>query len=160
MLCHFSIFLVALNVLRHNSLMSHSPLNEHLWSQIQREISFIAQRSRGPGGQNVNRTNSSVQLRWSYLESVQFNEEQKTTIAEKLSSWITKEGILCIRSDIHRDQELNKKECLMRFQKLLEMSFFRPKPRRATKPTYSSKLKRKESKSRRSEIKKNRSEKW
>lgn len=140
--------------------MHHKPLDEQIWNQVQQEVSFTAQRSRGPGGQNVNRTNSSVQLRWPYLESNQFNDEQKNIIADKLSSWITREGILSIRSDVHRDQEMNKKECLLRLKKLLEMSFFRQKPRRATKPSYSSKMKRIDSKSRRGEIKKNRSKKW
>lgn len=140
--------------------MTYNSLRESLWEKIQLEVSFTAQRSRGPGGQNVNRTNSSVQLRWAFADSFSLNSEQKSLIAEKLATWITRENILYIRSDVHRDQEMNKKECLDRLKKLLQQAFFKPKPRKATKPTYSSQLKRKDSKRRKGEIKKGRSGKW
>lgn len=140
--------------------MRHLSLNDSVWEQIQQEITFTAQRSRGPGGQNVNRTNSSVQLRWDYNASFSLSSEQKSLVAEKLASWITREGILFLRSDIHRDQEMNKKECQEKLKKLLRQAFFRPKPRKATKPTYSSRLKRKENKQRKSEVKKGRSGRW
>ncbi len=140
--------------------MDFRPLPEEFWAFIQQEVSFTAQRSRGPGGQNVNRTNSSVQLRWEYLFSSKLSQEQKSQIAQKLASFLTKENILTLRSDVHRDQDMNKKECLSKLKSLLERAFFKPKIRRATKPTRSSKLKRKESKLRRSEVKKGRSAKW
>lgn len=140
--------------------MAIHPLSSDLWEQIQTEVQFIAQRSRGPGGQNVNRTNSSVQLRWDYQDSLALGEEQKSLVQGKLASWVTKEGVLLIRSDVHRDQEMNKKECLTKLKSLLEIAFFRPKPRKATRPTFGSKVKRKEQKRRRSEIKKNRSARW
>lgn len=135
-------------------------MDDEVWSRIGQEVNFQAQRSRGPGGQNVNRTNSSVQLRWAYLDSSLFNEEQKIKISQKLSSWISGENILIIRSDVHRDQELNKKECLSRLKFLLEKAFFQPKLRKKTRPTYSSKIKKQKGKTHRSFIKKNRSKKW
>ncbi len=124
------------------------------------EIEFISQRSRGPGGQNVNKTNSSVQLRWSYLESQILNDEQKSTIRRKLSAIINTENVLYIRSDVHRDQDMNKKEVLQRLQQSLIKAFHKPKPRRATKPTKSSQRKRVETKRHKSEIKKSRQGKW
>jgi len=132
----------------------------YLMDEIAKEITFTMQRSRGPGGQNVNRTNSSVQLRWSYKTSIQLSEEQKFLVAQKLPNWISKEGVILIRSDVHRDQDMNKKETLQRLEKLLQMAFFKPKKRRPTKPTKSSRIKRQENKKRRGEIKKNRSGKW
>jgi len=124
------------------------------------EIQFQAQRSRGPGGQNVNKTNSSVQLRWDFNQSQVLGAEQKHIIAAKLDSHISKDGILHLRSDVHREFEMNKKEVLTKLQKILSEAFFVPKTRRATKPTYSSKQKRKVAKKRHSEVKKGRQTKW
>lgn len=124
------------------------------------EILFQAQRSGGPGGQHVNRTNSSVQLRWPYLESLVLTEEQKNRIGNKMKSWISKEGFVLIRSDVFRDQESNKKEVLSRLQKLLTDAFHQPKKRKATKPSYSTKKKNAASKKHRSDVKKGRQSKW
>lgn len=124
------------------------------------EIIFQVQRSGGPGGQHVNRTNSSVQLRWPYLESSVLNEEQKSRISNKMKSWISKEDFVLIRSDVFRDQESNKKEVLTRLQKLLTEAFHQPKKRKATKPSYSTKKKNAASKKHRSDIKKGRQAKW
>lgn len=135
-------------------------MNDEVWDKIRQEVNFQAQRSRGPGGQNVNRTNSSVQLRWAYLDSNIFSEEQKIRISQKLASWISVENILSIRSDVHRDQEMNKKECLNKLKFLLDKAFFQPKVRKKTRPSYSSKVKNQKSKTHRSFIKKNRSKKW
>ncbi len=124
------------------------------------EFEFISQRSRGPGGQNVNKTNSSVQLRWNFLDSQILSEEQKSMIARKLSAIINTENVLYIRSDVHRDQDMNKKEVLQRLQQALIKAFHKPKPRRPTKPTKSSQRKRVETKRHKSEIKKSRQGKW
>lgn len=124
------------------------------------EFDFLSQRSRGPGGQNVNKTNSSVQLRWSYEDSLILSDEQKRTITKKLQNIINTEGVLYLRSDTHRDLEKNKKEVLSRLQELLIKAFHKPKPRKATKPTKSSQKRRVESKRLKSEVKKGRQEKW
>lgn len=136
--------------------MAYIVPDEQSWSEIQKEVSFQAQRSRGPGGQNVNKTNSSVRLQWDFMNSAVLNDEQKNLLYEKLSAWISSDNILAIRSDIHRDQERNKNECLQKLKRLIEGAFFKHKPRKKTKPTRSSKVKRRESKGRRSELKKNR----
>lgn len=124
------------------------------------EFEFVSQRSRGPGGQNVNKTNSSVQLRWDFQSSLILSEEQKDIIQKKLAAIINTEGILFIRSDVFRDLEQNRKEVLQRLQERLVRAFYKPKARKATKPTYSSQKKRVDSKRRKSEVKKARQNKW
>ena len=128
--------------------------------EFETEIFYQAQRSRGPGGQNVNKTNSSVQLRWAFHYSSALSDEQKHVIATKLASHINSEGILFLRSDVHREFENNRREVLEKLQDHLNKAFFKPKPRKATKPTYSSKKKKLESKRRRGEIKKGRQGRW
>jgi ribosome-associated protein len=124
------------------------------------EIEFQVQRSRGPGGQNVNRTNSSVQLRWTYGESTFLTEEQKARITLKMQKWMNKEGTVLIRSDVHRDQDQNKREVLERLQKILGEAFHQAKKRKATRPTLGSKKRNEKAKKIRSDVKKARQTKW
>lgn len=124
------------------------------------EIDFISQRSGGPGGQNVNKTNSSVQLRWDFHQSQILSEDQKTLIQKKLSNMINSDGTLYIRSELHRDFEKNKKDALEKLQAHLTKAFFKPKPRKATKPTRGSKERRIAGKKIKSDIKKARQTKW
>ncbi|MBY0386085.1 aminoacyl-tRNA hydrolase [bacterium] len=124
------------------------------------EFEFLSQRSRGPGGQNVNKTNSSVQLRWNYLDSLILSDEQKKVIQKKLTSIINTEDTLFLRCDTHRDLDKNKKEVLNRLQDLLIKAFHKPKLRKPTKPTKNSQKKRVESKRHKSEIKKGRQGQW
>ena len=120
------------------------------------ELEFTASRSRGPGGQNVNRTNSAVQLRFNPANSTAFTDFEKGRILEKLTGRLTEEGDLLIRSEESRDQEANKKRCISKLDEILEKAFFRHPPRRATKPTRSSQRKRVETKRARSDVKKGR----
>jgi ribosome-associated protein len=83
------------------------------------EFDFVSQRSRGPGGQNVNKTNSSVQLRWDFRSSSLLSEEQKDLIHRKCAAIINTDGILFIRSDVFRDLDQNRKEVLKRLQERL-----------------------------------------
>lgn len=120
------------------------------------ELEFSVMRSRGPGGQNVNRTNSAVQLRFNLKDTQAFTDFEKNRILERLASRLTTEGDLLIRSETSRDQEQNRKACLEKLDALLERSFHRDPPRKKTKPTKSSVRKRVETKRRHSEIKQNR----
>lgn len=129
------------------------------YSQVQSEVVLTAQRSRGPGGQHVNKTNSAAELRWNYQNSYVLNEEQKRLVGLKLSSFINKENELLLRSDTFRDLESNKKEVLKKLMQLLARAFKKEKPRVAT-PTYGSKQRRHSEKKKRSEIKKGRTGKW
>lgn len=120
------------------------------------ELDFTYVRSRGPGGQNVNRTNSAAVLRWNLFSSTTLSEELKSRIYSKVKNQLTEEGDLIIRSDVHRDQDQNRSECIKRLHDLLKRALFVPKKRVATKPTRSSVRKRLDSKKVRAETKQNR----
>lgn len=114
------------------------PLSEFEWEYV---------RSSGPGGQNVNRTNSCVVLRWNYLNSALFKMQQLTPeVLTKLETKANKQGEIIIRSQTHRDQSQNYQECLDKLINLLRQFLYKPKKRVKTKPTYSSKKKRLDSK--------------
>ncbi len=115
------------------------------------EIELEYTRSRGPGGQHVNKTNSACLLRWNVPATVCFGEEDKMILLSKLRT--TSDGDLILRSDEHRDQESNRKKVLEKLDELIERAFFVPKKRKATKPTRSSQRKRREEKKIRGEIK-------
>jgi ribosome-associated protein len=110
------------------------------------ELEFSYARSGGPGGQNVNKTNSAAILRWNLENSSVFTDAQKSRLRAKLASKLSKEGDLIIRSDVHRDQDQNRSECIKRLNETLGRALHVPKKRVATKPTKSSQRKRVESK--------------
>ncbi|MGZ3744667.1 MAG: alternative ribosome rescue aminoacyl-tRNA hydrolase ArfB [Bdellovibrio sp.] len=136
-------------------------MNSELLQQIiSREASFEFTRSRGAGGQHVNRTESAVILRWNLLGTQAFSDSVKERIINKLSSQLTNEGELLIRAETHRDQDSNRKEAIRKFEELLDKALFVPKKRIKTKPTRSSQRKRLDSKKKDSQTKRMRSEKW
>jgi ribosome-associated protein len=120
------------------------------------EIHIVAVRSRGPGGQNVNKVSSAAQLFWSFRDSQGLTEFEKSLVAAKLRNWINKAGQLYLRADEFRDLERNKARAFAKLEALLQQALHRPKARRATKPTRASKEKKLEHKARRGEVKKNR----
>jgi ribosome-associated protein len=115
------------------------------------ELEFSFVRSSGPGGQNVNKVNSKAVLRWSVSGSQALTEEQRSLLLQKLP--VTVSGDLVITSDRHRDQPANKEACQHRLRELIENALKKPKARRKTQPSRSSRLKRKESKKRHSDKK-------
>lgn len=121
---------------------------------LQKEIWFEFTRSRGPGGQHVNKTNSAALLHWHVQSSAAFSEDQKALIHQKLVNHINSEGYLNLRSDQFRDQDQNKKACLNKLQLLIKAALFKPKRRIKTKPSRSSVKKRIESKKIKGENKK------
>ncbi len=120
------------------------------------ELNFSYARSRGPGGQNVNKTNSAAILRWNLPNTQAFSEEVKQRLMHKLSAQLTVEGDILIRSEEERDQDQNRSNCIRKLQALLKKALFVPKRRVATKPTRSSVRKRLDSKKQASEIKSSR----
>ena len=121
--------------------------------ELYRELEFEFVRSRGPGGQNVNKTNSACILRWKLVDSRAMSLETYHLLLTKLASGLTLEGEILIRSEKHRDQDSNKKDSLEKLMALLQRALEKPKLRRKTKPTRSSQRKRVDTKKRRSEIK-------
>lgn len=116
------------------------------------EESFV--RGSGPGGQNVNKVASAVQLRFDLLNSPSIPEPMKRRVMALAGSRLTKEGVIVITSNSHRDQPLNRAEALARLVALLREGAYPPKPRVATRPTLASKKRRLDSKSVRSSVKK------
>ena len=120
------------------------------------EITFQTSRSSGPGGQNVNKVESRVELRWHLMESQVLTDAQKALILEKLANQLTADGLLIITAQDDRSQYRNKEVVLVRFHELLLKSLHRPKPRKATKPNRRAVRKRLEGKKIQGEKKANR----
>ncbi|MBS1983669.1 MAG: aminoacyl-tRNA hydrolase [Bdellovibrionales bacterium] len=120
------------------------------------EVEFAAVRSRGPGGQNVNKVSSAALLFWSFERSALLNEEQRALVREKMRNMINGEGQIYLRSDEFRDLQQNKERCLEKLQNFVTAALHKPKVRRPSRPTRASKVRKAEAKSRHSETKKNR----
>lgn len=127
---------------------------------LRQEVVFEHVRSRGPGGQNVNKVSSSAVATWDFRNSSFLRDDQKSRLANKLANRLNRSGELQIRSDEFRDLNRNKERCLEKLLALIEEALHVPKARKKTKPTYSSKVKRRESKTRRSQTKAMRRKDW
>ena len=129
-------------------------------NELLQELHFEFTRSRGAGGQHVNRTESAVILRWNLIETKAYFGIEKERLINKLSSQLTNEGELLVRAENFRDQDSNRKEAIRRFEEIIAKALFVPKKRIKTKPTKSSQRKRLDTKKAHSQKKRMRSEKW
>ena len=114
------------------------------------QIDFV--RSSGPGGQNVNKVATAVQLHFNVRESL-LPEEAKTRLIHLAGKRITGEGVLVLEAKRFRTQEQNREDAVQRLIALVRKSFESPKARKKTKPTRASKEARLKEKKRKGEIK-------
>ena len=128
-------------------------IDDAIKKQLEQEVVFSATRSSGPGGQNVNKVNTQVELRFSVKNSGLFSGEEKDRIFLKLKNKINSEGELIITSQTGRTQLNNKENALEKFFELIEMALTVRKKRLKSMPTLASRLKRLESKKNQSQKK-------
>ncbi len=118
------------------------------------ELDFTTSRSSGPGGQNVNKVNTKVTLRFDIDASQQLSEQEKDKLKEKLANKINNDGVLIIASEATRSQLKNKEKAISKFYGLLKKTFQVRKKRKRTKPSKSAIEKRLKEKQIQSEKKK------
>ncbi len=118
------------------------------------EFRFEFARSGGPGGQNVNKVNSKAVLRWSPGQSPSLPPAVRERLLKSVASKLTKDGELLVSSQLTRDQSRNIEDCLGKLREIVLAAAKPPRPRRASRPTLASKVRRVEAKLRRSTTKK------
>ena len=118
-------------------------------SEIQQE--FV--RASGPGGQNVNKVSTAVQLRFDVAHSPSLPDDVRQRLVRIAGKRMTTDGVLVIDARSFRTQEQNRRDAVERLIELIRKAAQKPKPRRKTRPTRASRLRRIEAKRRRSKIK-------
>jgi ribosome-associated protein len=116
------------------------------------EVQITAVRSQGAGGQNVNKVSSAIHLRFDIRNS-SLPEEHKERLLALADQRITRDGVLVIKAQTHRSQDMNRAEALGRLQELVDSVAQPPRQRRPTKPTAASKRRRLDSKNLRAQVK-------
>ena len=117
------------------------------------ELSFDFIRSSGPGGQNVNKVATAVQLRFDVLHSPSLPDDVRIRLVRLAGRRLTSEGVIVITARRHRTQPQNRDDALERLVEMIRLAAVPPKKRRKTRPTAASKKRRIEDKRRKSKVK-------
>lgn len=120
------------------------------------DFTWTAVRSSGPGGQNVNKVSTSVELRFDLAGTQALREDVKTRLRALARHRLDAEGRLCVTSQATRSQERNLADALDKVRDLVLQALEPPRPRKPTKPTFGSKVRRLVAKQQRSDVKQNR----
>ena len=117
------------------------------------ELDESFMRASGPGGQNVNKVSTAVQLRFDVRGSARLPQAVRLRLERLAGNRLTNDGVLVITANRFRSQAMNREDARERLAELVREALIVPKLRRATKPTYGSKMRRVEAKHHRSDIK-------
>jgi len=120
------------------------------------ELEFVFVRSSGPGGQNVNKVATAVQLRFDAAASPSLDDQTRARLIRLAGSRMTADGVLIINARRHRTQERNREDAIARFITLVKEASKKPKTRRKTRPSAASKERRLLDKQKRGELKRTR----
>lgn len=123
----------------------------------EKELAFDYVRSSGPGGQNINKVSTAVQLRFNVIQSKSLPDEVKKRFSAIFGNRVTEKGEIVIEAKRFRTQAKNREDAIQRLIVLLQKAAVKPKNRRKTKPSVSASAARVNSKKRRGDIKRTRS---